>query len=200
MRHLLIAALALAATPAAAQPAPLARVEAHLGATRTLSARFTQTAQNGVAQSGRLTLARPGRLRFQYDKAPLLIVADGRALTLIDYKVAQVSRWPIGGTPLAILLEARPDLARIARVAGESATGFEIEAKDDRHPEHGVTTLRFVPDPAAPARIRLAGWRVRDAQGRVTRVDLTETVWNRPVSSRISDFRDPRPRRVPGKG
>ena len=40
----------------------------------------------------------------------MLIVGDGKALTLIDYEVRQVQRWPIGNSPLAVLLDPNQDL------------------------------------------------------------------------------------------
>lgn len=198
MRQLLILAAALATTPA---HATLAEVATHLRAVRTMRADFTQTAGNGATLRGRLTLARPGRARFQYERAPMLVVADGRSLTFVDYKVSQVSAWPIRGTPLAILLAPEPDLARIARVVGRGADGAPtIEARDPNHPEYGTITLDFARDAAAPGGLRPTGWRVLDAQGAVTRVTLGRATWNAPVDPNAFKFRDPRPRRVPGKG
>lgn len=194
---ILALALVLAATPAAAS---LPEVVAHLKATRTFTADFTQTAASGAMLTGRVTLARPGRVRFQYDRAPILVVADGRALNLIDYQVSQVSSWPIRGTPLAVLLDADLDLARFARVTRDDARGVTIEAQDAKHPEYGVTTLSFARDRAAPAGLRLTGWRVLDAQGATTRVTLDNLRFNAAVDPKTFKFRDPRPRRVPGKG
>ena len=51
--------------------------------------------------TGKLTLKRPGKIRFQYQKdVPLLIVGDGNSLTMIDYEVRQVQRWPVKNSPL----------------------------------------------------------------------------------------------------
>ncbi len=180
--------------------ASLSEVAAHLKATRTFVADFTQTAQNGAVEHGRVTLARPGRVRFQYDKAPILVVADGRALNLIDYKVSQVSSWPIRGTPLAVLLDDTLDLARYARVTRDNATTITLEAADPRHPEYGVTTIDFIRDSSAPGGLREAGWHVRDAQGNLTRVELAHISFNLPVDSAEFRFRDPRPHKIPGKG
>src|SRR3546814_1538988 len=61
---------------------------------------FAQTDRNGQTLTGRLTIKQPGKIRFQYQKGvPLLIVGDGKALTMIDYEVRQVQRWPIGNSP-----------------------------------------------------------------------------------------------------
>lgn len=205
------AALALAAAspaicvvtagPARAAVASLAEVEAHLAATRTMRARFTQVAEGGQSLTGQLTLERPGRVRFQYDTAPILVVADGRTLSFIDYKVAQVSSWPIRQTPLAVLLDPTLDLARHARVLPESRSGLiMIEARDPDRPEYGAVTVSFTRDPGAPGGLRLDGWQVVDAQGRRTRVVLDEVRFNQPVARDAFRFRDPRPRAVPGKG
>lgn len=196
---ILSAAIALAASPAA-HAGPLDDVSRHLAETRTMTARFQQMAGNGTIESGRLTLSLPGKARFEYDKAKILVVADGRALNLIDYEVDQVTTWPIRGTPLAVILDPTIDLARFARVL--PATGdklLRIETRDAKHPEYGVTTLSFARDAAAPGGLRLLGWKVLDSQGNVTQVELTETKFNQPVNSAAFRFRDPRPRRVPGR-
>src|SRR5262249_41818757 len=105
-----LAALALLAAPAliaAAPAAPLDQVTAHLQAVGTMTARFVQTNPNGKSIGGALTLKRPGHVRFQFDKGvPLLVVGDGSSLYMIDYQVKQVSRWPIGNSPLGVLLNS----------------------------------------------------------------------------------------------
>lgn len=197
LRYLL--PLAVLAAPAAA--APLDDVARHLAAVKTMTADFTQTAERGATLSGRLTLARPGRVRFQYEKAPLLIVADGRAVNLVDYEVAQVTSWPIRGTPLALLLDPTLDLKQFARVLpGTAASEIAIEGRDPRHPEYGVTTLRFARDSTSPGGLKLLGWSVLDAQGRTTRVALADIRFNIAVDQANFRFRDPRRRTGAGKG
>lgn len=198
MRYALAVALIAIATPARAD---LAEVSRHLAAVTTMTAAFTQTADDGAVLTGRVTLKRPGRVRFQYDRAPFLVVADGRALHLIDYRVAQVSSWPVRGTPLAVLLDPTLDLGRFARVVDDSrGAGVTIEAADPRHPEYGTTTLRFARDASGPGGLRLEGWKVRDSQGKTTRVALSATRFDRPVADETFTFRDPRPKKVPGRG
>src|SRR3546814_621797 len=118
---LALPASVIAHGPAIAQTPPqLAAVSAHLKAMKTMTADFAQTAQNGKTLTGKLTLARPGKIRFQYQPGvPLLVVSDGRSLSMIDYQVAQVSRWPIKSTPLGVLLDPDRDPARFARVLPE---------------------------------------------------------------------------------
>lgn len=192
-----------AASPAFAQSAaPLAAVSAHLEAMKTMTADFSQTGQNGRTLTGKLTLARPGRIRFQYQPGvPLLVVSDGRSLTMIDYQVAQVSRWPVRSTPLGVLLDPSRDPARFARVLPSADPNrLNVEAKDPKHPEYGVMTLSFRKDGAGPAGLVLQGWTVLDAQNNRTTVLLSNQRFNVPVSDNAFRYRDPRPARPPGRG
>src|SRR3546814_9023656 len=93
---LLAAPVMLAAIPAqiahAQQKADdLKQVSAYIRAVKTMTADFTQTDRNGRTLSGKLTLKQPGKIRFEYQKdVPLLIVGDGKSLTMIDYEVSKV--------------------------------------------------------------------------------------------------------------
>lgn len=186
--------LAVAAVVAAAPAqASLPEVQAHLRAVDTMTADFVQTAANGASVSGKMTLARPGKVRFQYANSPLLVVADGKALNVIDYRVAQVSRWPIRNTPLAVLLDTSLDLSRYAReVASPTPGTVTVEARDPKHREYGTITMLFARDAAAPGRLRLTGWRVLDAQNNITQVRLSNVRFNLPVAKTAFAFTDPR--------
>src|SRR3546814_654522 len=64
-----------AAVPAIAQSAnALASVQSHLKSTSSMTADFVQTDRNGQRLSGKLTLKRPGKIRFQYKKARKSVV------------------------------------------------------------------------------------------------------------------------------
>lgn len=198
-------ALALAgAVPAIAAPAPeITQIQAHLRAVNTMVADFSQTDASGKTLTGTLTLKRPGRIRFQYAKGvPLLIVGDGKALTMIDYQVAQVSRWPIGNSPLALLLDPDKDVTGSVSVVplpnGGVAREFPqgrvmINGRDPKHPEFGTITLGFTRAPSAPGGLVLAGWTVADAQGGRTTTVLSNQRFNVPVANTVFTYRDPRP-------
>lgn len=189
-------AIVLLATPALATPAPeIAQVQAHLRAVATMTADFSQTDQAGRTRTGTLTLKRPGRIRFQYEKGvPLLIVGDGKALTMIDYQVNQVSRWPIGNSPLAILLDPDRDVSRFATVLpSPAADRMLIQGRDPKHPEFGTITIGFTRSAAAPGGLVLAGWTVADAQGGQSTVVLTNQRFNVAVADTAFQWRDPRP-------
>ncbi|MGB7405996.1 MAG: outer-membrane lipoprotein carrier protein LolA [Pacificimonas sp.] len=178
------------ASPAAAALPELTR---HLEATDTMTATFTQTAASGAQTKGKLYLERPGKIRFQYERGvPLLVVADGKSLSVVDYEVRQVQRYPINKTPLSVLLDPEADLAEFARVKSSSRDALTIEARDRKNPEYGIITLYFDRDGAAPGDLSLAGWNVVDAQGNTTRVALSDIKFNVKVPKNAFRFNDPR--------
>ena len=189
-------AAALIATPAAAQTNGLARVQAHLRGLTTMTAAFAQTDRTGRTLTGTLTLKQPGKIRFQYEKGvPLLIVGDGKALTMIDYQVAQVSRWPVGNSPLSLLLDPSKDIARYAHLVPGTPDGrMAIEGRDPKHPEFGTITIGLTENPAAPAGLMLAGWTVLDAQGNRTTTVLSDQKFGVAVKDMTFQWRDPRPK------
>ncbi len=109
----LLCALLMAAWPAHAADDSLARVEAFLGSLKTIAADFEQIVRDNKGQitnhaSGRLTLSRPDRFRWDY-REPYLqtIVADGSKLWLYDADLEQVTVRPLeqglGSTPAMLL-------------------------------------------------------------------------------------------------
>ena len=190
---LLVAGPALPAPAIAQATGELAAVQRHLRALTTMTADFTQTDRWGKTLTGTLTLKQPGRIRFQYQKGvPLLIVAEGGALTFIDYSVKQVQRWPIKNSPLGILLDPSRDLSRFARVTQGQTGMVSVEANDPAHPEYGRITLVFARNPAAPAGLMLAGWIQLDSQGNRTSIRLANQRFGTPVSDNNFAWNDPR--------
>jgi outer membrane lipoprotein-sorting protein len=185
------AALAVPAAPAMAQVDQLDQAIAALRAISTLRADFTQTDRNGQVLRGVMTLKAPGRIRVQYEpSAKLLVVSNGRSLTLIDYEVNQKQRWPIGNTPLGALLDPKKDVKRYGRVlptANPNVTSIEV--RDSRN---GVTiTLIFVRNPAAPGGLELNSWVALDAQNKRATVRLSNQRYGLAVPDSTFTFRDP---------
>jgi outer membrane lipoprotein-sorting protein len=190
----LSAAAFLPLSPVSAQAAaPLSQVTAHLKAVDTMTANFSQTGRGGQTLNGVLTMKRPGKVRFQYAKGvPLLIVGDGKALTMIDYQVKQVSRWPIGNSPLSVLLNPNQDLARIATVTRNDAQVLLVSARDPKRPEFGTITISFAKVPSAPAGLMLQGWTMVDAQNARSTVQLSNQRFNVAVADTAFRYVDPR--------
>jgi outer membrane lipoprotein-sorting protein len=190
-------AIALAAPVALHAQAPqddLASVQRHLAAVETMTANFTQTDRNGRVLAGTLTLKKPGKIRFQYQKGvPILIVSDGKSLYFLDYQVGQKQRWPIGNSPLGILLNPARDASKYAKVVRSSDPRvLSVEAYDPKRPEYGRITMIFARQPSAPAGLMLQGWVALDAQANRTTVRLTSQKFNAPVADNAFRFNEPR--------
>ncbi|MBC2670248.1 outer membrane lipoprotein carrier protein LolA [Novosphingobium piscinae] len=182
--------------PAAAQGATdLDLAVGALRAITTLQADFQQTDRNGQRVAGKLTLKRPGKIRFQYQPGvPLLIVGDGKALTLVDYEVKQVQRWPIRNSPLGALLDPTRDVKRFGTLQPSSDPAIvSIEVRDRGHPEYGVITLIFQRKADAPGGLELVSWVSLDSQNRRTTIRLANQRYGMAVDDNAFRFNDPRP-------
>ncbi|BAV65258.1 LolA family protein [Sphingobium cloacae] len=198
------APLALPAGPVAAQqqsPSDLSQVNAYIRGVTTMTADFSQTDRNGQTLTGQLTIKQPGKIRFQYQKGvPLLIVGDGKALTMIDYEVRQVQRWPIGNSPLGALIDPSKDLSKYGKVIQTGDPNvLSVQARDPKRPEYGTITMIFNRDPSGPAGLQLYGWVALDSQNNRTAVRLTNVRYGVPVADSAFKWTDPRPKgRAPG--
>src|SRR5262245_34572989 len=195
-----VAALAvcvpLASAPAVAetQSAQLEQVVTALRGISTLKADFTQTDRNGQRVGGQLTIKRPGKIRFQYEKGvPMLIVGDGKSLTMIDYEVRQVQRWPIGNSPLGALLDPRRDVARFGTLQPTNSPDvLSVEVRDAKHPEYGVITLIFQRKASAPGGLELVNWVALDSQNKRTTIRLSNHRYGVVVGDDAFRWKDPR--------
>jgi outer membrane lipoprotein-sorting protein len=146
--------MAQAATPRAAalsadDRGQVQRVEQYLNGIHSLSARFQQYAADGGTASGQLIVARPGHMRFEYDKpSPILLLADGTWVVYIDNQLKQVSYLPIGSTPAWFLLRDT-----ISLTDGVTITKFErgpgalrITLVENKSPENGTATTVVLSD------------------------------------------------------
>ena len=192
-----------AALPAAALMTPVPAVaqsagtlEQAIGALRAIStmrANFTQTDRSGKTVSGVMTLKRPGRIRFEYAKSVnMLIVSDGKSLTLIDYEVGKKQRWPIGNSPLGALLDPNRDVTKYGRLIPTSNPNVvSVEVKDPRKPEYGTMSLIFVRNPSAPGGLELNSWVALDAQHARTTVRLSGQQYGIAVPDSTFTYREP---------
>ncbi len=204
-RAIACAALAAAAALPAALPAPaaaqsqsakLGQVVEALRGISTLRADFVQTDRGGQQVRGELTLKRPGRIRFEYEKSVnMLIVGDGKSLNLIDYDVQQVQRWPIKNSPLGALLDPNRDVRRYGTLRPTGNPDVtSVEVRDSKHPEYGVITLIFVRNASAPGGLELVSWVSLDSQNKRTTIRLENHRYGVPVPDSTFRWRDPRPR------
>ena len=194
-RALAPVAIVAVAVPAQAQTSDLAAVERHLSAVQSMTATFTQTdAKNRVAR-GTMQLKRPGRIRFEYTGGDLLLVGNGKQLTMVDYAVGQKSSWDLNKTPLGILLSPNPEIRRIARVVPQKDPRILlVRARDARRPEFGTLLLAFARNSSAPGGLLLEGWTAIDAQNKRTTVKLNRQRYNVAVPETAFRYAEPKKR------
>lgn len=192
---LVVSVTAPLASPARAQAGgDLAQAVGALRSISTLRADFVQTDRNGKRVSGVLTLKRPGRIRFQYEKGiPYLIVSDGSALTFVDYSVRQVQRWPIKNSPLGALLDPNRDVMKFGKlIPVDNRNIVGVEVRDKAHPEYGVITLLFVRKASAPGGLELSSWAALDSQNNRTVISLSNQQYGISVNDNTFRYNDPR--------
>ncbi|MBM3514513.1 MAG: outer membrane lipoprotein carrier protein LolA, partial [Alphaproteobacteria bacterium] len=110
MKILSILAALAASSPALAltdtEKAAVTRAEGYLNQLGNLEARFLQVNPDGGVVEGDLFVARPGKMRIQYDPpTPMLVVADGVWLIYVDKEVNEASYIDLDETPAGLLLK-----------------------------------------------------------------------------------------------
>ena len=171
---------------AALQPADLAdlaEIELYLDAIRTMPAEFQQYDQEGRVATGRIYLARPGRMRVEYDPpTPYLLVASSGALVYYDAEIDQVTTLPLSSTPAAFLLKDKISLTQGVTVKGfERGPGsLRVEVVDAKDEGAGSVLMVFEDRPLA-----LKQWTVTDAQGIKTQVVLTRADFDIALDPRL---------------
>jgi outer membrane lipoprotein-sorting protein len=191
-RALVPAAIVIMATPSAAEDsADLARLNAHIAGVRTMTANFLQIDARGRSATGKMELERPGKVRFEYGSGDLLLVANGKTLTLLDYQVGQKSSWPLGRTPLGVLLSSSPDLKGRAQVVPSGNPNVvSVRARDPA--QYGSLTLVFLRSGSAPGGLQLYGWTAIDGQNHQTTVKLSDVRYNVAVPESAFTYAEPK--------
>jgi len=167
------------------------RAREYLQGLTSVRGRFTQVDPRGQRSAGAFSLKRPGRVRFEYDAPSRLIVAaDGTNVLVWDRRLRTFDRYPLGATPLDLFIgrEIRLDRGVTVERVIRSGDGFTLSARGRRRQE-GRIELTF-----ASAPVRLRGWTVLDAQGRSTRVSLSD-LQPASLSNELFVLRPPRSER-----
>jgi outer membrane lipoprotein-sorting protein len=147
------------------------RANAWLESAQVLNADFVQIGPDGHRGEGKLTVERPGRMRFQFAPPDKLeIVADGRSVAVRDQKMDTQDLYFIAQTPLKFLLADHIDLARDTQVlrveVNDNSASILIE---DKATLGGSAQIELLFDPST---FVLKQWTVNDAQGFQTVVTL----------------------------
>jgi outer membrane lipoprotein-sorting protein len=186
------AALARAAAPPTAvamtpqDAADLRRISAYLNGIQTMTARFRQHSSGGGA-GGSLWLARPGRMRFEYDPpSPILLIADRFYVYYVDKQLAEMSKVGLKSTPAWFLLREPitfDDL--VVTWLERGANGLGVTVVDPAEPDNGSLTMLFTNQPA------LRQWTIVDQQRKITTVSISDVQFGVALDPELFVYRDP---------
>jgi outer membrane lipoprotein-sorting protein len=154
----------------AEQQQSVRNINNYINSFQSLKCDFTQISPRGLTTQGVLLISKPGKLRFEYAAPnPLLIVSDGKWLTIKDKVKERGDQFPLSATPLRLVVSPKIDLlAETDVIAFESADGItSVSLADRKDALGGYITLIF-----DEARNQLQQWVIVDGKGRRTTVQL----------------------------
>ncbi|MEP6826491.1 MAG: outer membrane lipoprotein carrier protein LolA [Aestuariivirga sp.] len=142
----------------------------YINSFQSLRCAFSQVSPKGTLTNGTLYISKPGKLRFDYANNPLLIVSDGRWLTIKDRQRERGDQFPLSATPLRLVVSPQVDLlAETDVIAFDNQDGLTTVSLQDRKDSMGgYITLIF--DQKLK---RLTQWTVVDGKDRRTTVQLS---------------------------
>lgn len=182
-------ALAAADQVEKASPADVAKVEGYLQNLKAAQARFVQTTHNGEQLVGTFYLKRPGKLRFEYDP-PIknFVVADGAFIYFYDGVLEEQTNAPIGTTLADFFLRKEFSFTDglIVKDAKRAGGLLQVQVVQEDDPEGGSLTFGFTENP-----LELKKWRVIDAQGLITEVELFHIKQDVALDSKLFIYVDP---------
>lgn len=156
---------------AAGQQQAIAKINAYINSFQSLKCDFAQVSSKGNLSQGVLYISKPGKLRFDYAAPnPLLIIADGRWLTIKDRVRERGDQFPLSATPLRLVVSPQVDLlAETDVVAFDQRDGItSVSLQDRKGGMGGYITLIF-----DDQLNQLQQWIVVDGKDRRTSVQLS---------------------------
>lgn len=191
-------ALAIASSRAAVPPpaaaltpqdmADLRHISGYLNAIRTMAARFRQIASDGSTATGSLWMARPGRMRFEYDPpSPILLIADQFYVYYVDKQLAQMSKVGLKSTPAWFLLRDPITFDDLLVTRFERAANMlRVTVMAPAESEQGSLTMAFSNDP-----LGLRQWTIVDQQRRSTTVSIYDAQFGLALDPGLFVYHDP---------
>jgi outer membrane lipoprotein-sorting protein len=168
--------------------ADLRRISTYLTGVRTMAARFRQISSDGSTATGSLWMARPGRMRFEYDPpSPILLIADQFYVYYVDKQLAQMSKVGLKSTPAWFLLRDPITFDDLLVTRFErGANLLRVTVVSPAEPDSGSLTMVFSNEPLA-----LRDWTIVDQQRRTTTVSIYDARFGMALDPGLFVYRDP---------
>lgn len=158
----------------------IANVENYLNNLKTLSAQFVQTASNGSSADGRIFIAKPNKIKMDYDEpTSVLIVGNGDYIVYNDKELDQVTNIDYEDIPASLLLTDK----------------VEIDGKNlkvtDFYKDSGTTemTLEYAKGSTGPITLvfsnqpfELKQWKIVDPQSIEVSISLYNVQKDEPIA------------------
>jgi outer membrane lipoprotein-sorting protein len=188
-----LSSAAAAAPPAAVALTPqdnadLQRIAGYLGSIRTMYAKFRQVAPGGGTATGQLWMARPGRMRFEYDPpTQILLLADMFYVYYIDKELIQMTKVGLKSTPAWLLLRDPITFSDLIVTRFERAANtVRVTVVEKTEPDNGSLTMVFSDNPLA-----LRQWSIVDQQRKTTTVSLYDERFGMALDPKLFIYQDP---------
>ena len=151
----------------------ISKIENYLNNINTLQAEFIQIDHYGNSKSGILRIAKPGKIRFEYNKpSSIVIISDGQYIIFFDKKLEQINRIPKNKIPIKFLIDDKFSFKKneiLIKNLNYDGNVISITIKDNKNHFSGDLTLLFEDKPLV-----LRQWIIQDSQGFTTKVSLQE--------------------------
>lgn len=176
---------AIAAKPT---PAETKQIEDYLNNIKTLSATFVQTASNGSSAEGKIYIAKPNKIRMEYN-APtsVLIVGNGDFIVYNDTELEQVTHIDYDDIPATLILanDLKIDgknlkISDFYSDSGIMIATLEYPQKKDISP----ITLTFEKDP-----FELKQWKIIDPQSVEVTVSIYDAIKDGNLDNNLFKFK-----------
>ena len=151
----------------------ISKIENYLNNINTLQAEFIQIDHYGNSKSGILRIAKPGKIRFEYNKpSSIIIISDGKYIIFFDKELEQINRIPKNKIPIKFLIDDKFSFKKneiLIKNLNYDGNVISITIKDNKNHFSGDLTLLFEDKP-----LMLRQWIIQDSQGFTTKVSLQE--------------------------
>ena len=166
--------------PALADAQAAEKIADHFSSVRTMTGEFVQFGPTGQQTAGKFFLERPGKLRFNYEApSPVRVIADGKSVVIGNRKLRTWDIYPLGKTPLKLLLSERIDLdSKMVKSVQVEPDLTTIVLGDKTI--FGKSTITMLFDSKT---YELRQWTITDAQGK----DTTVMIFNVQNGVRFAD-------------
>jgi outer membrane lipoprotein-sorting protein len=143
------------------------KIADHFSSVKTMQGEFVQFGPRGEQTGGKFYLARPGKIRFNFeDPSPMRVISDGKSVVIGNRKLKTWDIYPLSKTPLALLLSNKIDLGgKTVRDVKEEPDLITIKLGDKSLFADSTITMMF-----DPKSYDLRQWTITDQQGKDTSV------------------------------